>query len=51
VLFLDPIQPLLVISKISMCALLTVEVGKRIDSLQEYNLSTLLLERADIARV
>jgi hypothetical protein len=34
-----------------MCALLTIEVDKRIDSLQEYNPSTLLLEQADIARV
>jgi hypothetical protein len=51
VLFLDSIQSLLVISKISMCALLTIEVGKRIDSLREYNPSALLLERADIARV
>jgi hypothetical protein len=51
VLFLDSIQPLLVVSKISMCALLTIEVGKRIDSLRECNPSTLLLERADIARV
>jgi hypothetical protein len=51
VLFLDPVRPLLVISKISMCALLTVEVGKRADGLREYNLSALLLERADVARV
>jgi hypothetical protein len=51
VLFLDPVQPLLVISKISICALLTVEVDKRTDGLREYNPSTLLLERADIARV
>jgi hypothetical protein len=51
VLFLDSIQPLLVISKISICALLTIEVGKRADGLQECNPSTLLLERADVARV
>jgi hypothetical protein len=51
VLFPDPVRPLLVISKISMCALLTVEVGKRTDSLREYNPSALLLERADVARV
>jgi hypothetical protein len=51
VLFLDPVRPLLVISKISIYALLTVEVGKRTDGLREYNLSTLLLERADVARV
>jgi hypothetical protein len=51
VLFLDPIRPLLVVSKISMYALLTVEVGKRIDGLRECNPSALLLKRADIARV
>jgi hypothetical protein len=51
VLFLDPIRPLLVVSEISMCALLTIEVGKRADSLREYNSSALLLERADVARV
>jgi hypothetical protein len=33
VLFLDPVQLLLVISKISIYALLTVEVGKRADGL------------------
>jgi hypothetical protein len=51
VLFLDPVQPLLVVGKISMCALLTVEVGKRADGLRECNLSALLLEQADVARV
>jgi hypothetical protein len=51
VLFLDPVQPLLIISKISIYALLTVEVDKHTDSLQECNPSTLLLEQADIARV
>jgi hypothetical protein len=51
VLLPDPVQPPLVVSKIGMCALLTVEVGKRADSLREYNPSALLLERADVARV
>jgi hypothetical protein len=51
VLFSDPVRPLLVVGEIGMCALLTVEVGKRADGLQEYNPSALLLERADIARV
>jgi hypothetical protein len=32
-LFLDLVRPLLVISKISICALLTVEVGKYADGL------------------
>jgi hypothetical protein len=34
-----------------MRALLTIEVGKRANSLQERNLSALLLEQPDIARV
>jgi hypothetical protein len=51
VFFLDSIQPLLVISKISMRALLAIEVDKRVNSLRERNPSTLLLERLDIARV
>jgi hypothetical protein len=33
VFFLDSVQPLLVVSKISMRALLAVEVGKRVNSL------------------
>jgi hypothetical protein len=51
VLFPDPVRPPLVIGEISMCALLTVEVGKCADGLRECNPSALLLERADIARV
>jgi hypothetical protein len=34
-----------------MYTLLTIEVGKRVDSLREYNPSALLLERVDVARV
>jgi hypothetical protein len=43
ILLPDSVRPLLVVGEISMRTLLAIEVGKRVDSLREYNTSTLLL--------
>jgi hypothetical protein len=51
VLLLDPVRPLLVISKISMRLHLAVKVGKLVDTLREGSATTLLLQRLDIPRV
>jgi hypothetical protein len=51
VLLLDPVRPLLVVSKISMRSHLAVKVGKLVDTLREGSATTLLLQQLDIPRV